>query len=317
MLVAELYKALPKGVREEKHIDTIIENPEPSAIKERRSAQHEVRQSFEEVAEEAEEFISDANCQYYFAPNQFVPKKQRPKWRFIVKKLYKSLLYLAAQKPYRKQASELIEKLYTLLCRSCHEVLFSSRDPFRAVGIKQPEFFRQVLALKNQYMDKRRFVREAISSMIENGVDRYTLYSGLMFVILDFLPIPDLRYMVISAAEKLRPALEKKLLAADGWLATAVAEEKLNNLTEMIFHCYAYLDEYEKAIQYFDKHYKDDDREVRLYILVSLLFYPHGKGELILEQIEKAQARGIQPRKGLLRLKEYTTSNNRLPEYMP
>ena len=39
-----------------------------------------------ELELELEEFLSDAYAQNYFAPNRFVPKSERPKWRFKVKR---------------------------------------------------------------------------------------------------------------------------------------------------------------------------------------------------------------------------------------
>ncbi|MHB1043425.1 MAG: hypothetical protein ACYC0Q_11390 [Eubacteriales bacterium] len=99
---------------------------------------------------ETELFIEHAKQQYYFAPSRIIPKKDRPKWQFIVKRLYKDLLALTGDSKNLPQISELLEKLYCLLCEASGVYLFSSDDPFSSAGIEQSEFYRQIIAAKRQ-----------------------------------------------------------------------------------------------------------------------------------------------------------------------
>lgn len=312
-LVTELYRAIPKSIRDEKHLDALVQNPDPSAVKQRRIAQTRSELSFDEVEYETRQFIEDAYNQYYFAPNRIIHKSQRPKWRFILKRLYNSLLQLASEPEYRQPATELVAQLYALLCRACQVVLFNAYDPFQSVGIGQCDFFRQVLALKNGYMEKKEFLREAIASCIDSGLDRNTTHTDLIFVVLEFLPIPDLKYLAISVAEELRLSFQKENQKEKTWNT----QRKLNHLIEFVCHCYTRMDEYEEAIKYFNQHYQEKDEEIKLYCLVQLLCAHCRRVELIAEQIKKAEAQGIRPRKGLIELKNYIMKNKRLPEYLP
>jgi hypothetical protein len=83
-MILEIYKAIPKSLRETKGIDSIINNPDAKPAKP--SAQ--ARRDLEEIRWETEEFVSDAYNQYYFAPSSVVPKSKRPGWRFIARRLF-------------------------------------------------------------------------------------------------------------------------------------------------------------------------------------------------------------------------------------
>lgn len=314
LLVTELYRAMPRQVKERKDIDQLIRDPE-SAVGKPRAARQRSETVTGDVVKETNQFIEDAYNQYYFAPNRVISKHQRLKWRFIVKRLYNDLGDLAAQTERRQQAAELIEKLYVLLSNASRVALFNTPDPFQSIGIRRADFFRQVLAIKATYMGKGQLVREAVTSLIRDGRGAHN--TDLIMVILEFLPIPDLKYLAIKVAEELKPTVYKEAPAKDDWRRRFYIEQTLNSLTELIFHCYAQLGEYEQAINYFQEHYQAIDPEVKLYILARF-FFEHGRRPaLIAGQIAAAQARGIEPRESLLKLKNYIETHQRLPEYMP
>lgn len=252
VIIAQLYKAIPKAIKEENDIDGILKNP--ASVQSRTKTKQGAMPDIKKLKDETNRFIEAAYNQYYFAPNRIIPKRERPKWRFIVKRLYKDLL-AAADQSNVPEAAESLEKLYQLLCYSCNYVLFSAYDPFDSVGIKQEEFFRKLLALKYQCEDKNTFIKNALLSMINNPLNRYTLREDLMGVILEFLKTPDLREMTIAKCSELietinrEPPSQKKHRWSD-----YEKQEKLNSLTKMAFLCYARLYEYENAISYFKVH---------------------------------------------------------------
>ncbi|MEA4882814.1 MAG: hypothetical protein VB144_03960 [Clostridia bacterium] len=317
LLVTELYKAMPKAVRDEKNIDAIVQNPDAQAVRRLRPSHEGSNLCFDDVASETRTFIENASCQCYFVPNRVITKGQRPKWRFIVRRLYGSLVQLSAQPECRQPAAELVEQLYKLLCRACRVALFSTCEPFRSVGIPQTEFFSQVLTLKRQYSDKSQFVQEAVALAVNGGLDGSTTTTGLMLVFLEFLPIPDLKLRAIAAAEELKDQIMNERQQARDWSDRYETEGRLNHLTELAFHCYAQLGEFEKAIDYFDAHCLENDEEVKLYVLAQLLFYCYQQPELTAEQIRKAMARGVRPRPGLIKLAGSIAVNKKLPEQLP
>lgn len=88
-LTAELYKAIPKKIKEEKDIDPLVLSV-PEHFKEngtgKASSPSKVKKAPDlgALESEIELFLENAYAQNYFAPNRFVPKHERPKWRFKV-----------------------------------------------------------------------------------------------------------------------------------------------------------------------------------------------------------------------------------------
>ena len=301
LLVVELYKAMPKALKEERDIDALVRCPDAQEVRRVKSAKKEAL-DFDSVADEARTFIDYALRQYYFAPNMYVPKKERPKWRFVAKRLYRSLVQCAADPENLEEAADLVEELYLLLCKAYGVYLFSTEDPFPSVGISQVEFLRQTLALRNGHMDKDRFVRKAVALAADGSSSRWTYSSEIFFVALEFLTIPDLKLRAIDAARGLiaeRLASVSKKRDDD---ERRRVQRNVNNLTQVAFHCYARLGEFEEGIEFFNAHYIERNEEIKLYVVVRTLADFYNQPELILDQIIKAMAKGMRPRPALIEL---------------
>lgn len=96
LIIVEIYKALPKAIKEDRDIDAIISNPDAfKKGKKKAKKKQEPLPDMDELEFDIEDFIENAYKQYYFAPNSVVHKRQRSKWRFVVKGYYKNLLAAA------------------------------------------------------------------------------------------------------------------------------------------------------------------------------------------------------------------------------
>jgi hypothetical protein len=312
-LVSQLYKALPKAVKEDYDIDKIIKNPERAQSK--TLAIEKDLPDLDSIQAEAEKFIKNAYNQYYFVPNRFVPKPDRLKWRFVVKRLYNQIL-LAGKESNIVQAVEILEKLYNLLCYSCEITIFNAYDSFQSAGIEQSEFFRKVLSLKSQSEDQNTFIKNALLLLLNNSLNRYTLHETLMQVILEFLKTPDMREKAITTCSELFELIKNQPAAKkNDWSNTEYEKiEKLNNLAEMGFFCYAQLFEYDKAIAYFDRHYHENDKEVSLYVKLHLLLGLNQK-EFFIKEYERAIHNGIKPRNTLRKTYQFIREKGELPAY--
>ncbi len=316
LIITQLYKAVPKAIKENNDIDGILKDPDSLTQSKSKTRQQELP-DIELLRDETERFVEDAYNQYYFAPNRFVSKKDRPKWRFIVKRLYKDFLAAASDTENLPEAAQLLEKLYQLLCYSCHYILFNTDDPFQSAGIEQTEFFRRVLALKFQSEDIDTAVKNALSMMVDNPLNRYTLHGSLMEVILEFLKTPDLRELGIAKCSELLNTLKWAPPPKDADYNSTYKykkQEKLNNLTEMGFLCYAQLYEYDKAISFFKNNYIEDNSEIALYVLLRLLFDLNQK-DYFLQEYEKALKNGITPRQSLTKMYRSIKESGELPKY--
>ena len=85
LIIAEMYKTIPKAIKEDAGIDNILTNPDE--LKTTRKKKQPVIPDIWPIQHEAEEFIENAYQQHYFAPNSTVHKRERPKWRFIAKQI--------------------------------------------------------------------------------------------------------------------------------------------------------------------------------------------------------------------------------------
>lgn len=242
LLIAEMYRRLPKKTIEEKDIDHLLK--EPDTGKARRSTEANKR-DFSEVKYEAEEFLKNAKQGYYFIPNRIVAKKDRPKWRFVAKRLYKELLAHCQNTENLNESGRLLIAIYNVLCQGCGVYLFSSDDPFASVGIGQPDFFRDVVAVLKKGDTSTHWIDKSIRLIIDNDLDRQTIYEDLMFVLIDFLNTPPMKERVIALCHMIGKEIKKTSERSRD--AKYIAQKRNNNLVTLAFLVYKSLGEIEAA----------------------------------------------------------------------
>ena len=81
-IVIALYKAMPKGAREDYQLDVLLQDPDAWNRARKLAQQTAGVPDPEELRNEIEQFISDARNQYYFAPNSVIHKSQRTEVAF-------------------------------------------------------------------------------------------------------------------------------------------------------------------------------------------------------------------------------------------
>ena len=104
----------------------------------------------------------------------------------VFKNLYKQLCKVAASPENIESAEKMLCDMYELLCYSCGYATFNAYDPFSSVGIKQTEFVRTIITLKQQIYPLQTFVKDSLSLILRNQLDRETLYSQLFIDLLSF-----------------------------------------------------------------------------------------------------------------------------------
>ncbi len=314
LIIAELYKAIPKAIKEDINIDMMINSPDALKGSKEKTVKNKTP-DIKSLQFETEEFVANAESLCYSIPNRIVPKKERPKWRFVVKRLYKNLSKAADVEANLPLAGKSLEKLYTLLCYSCDYVIFNTYDSFESIGIEQIEFFHKTLSINFRYQNKIDFISNAIELMVKNGLNRYTLYSELMDVILEFLKTTDMRELAIKkCSEMIKEEQNTQTKEVSVWQKDYAKERRINNLTEMGFLCYSQLYEYDNAIIYFKRNYIKEDKEVALYILLGLIYKIKQK-EYFLREYEIALEEGVTPRNSLEKMYNYVKDNDEFPEY--
>lgn len=299
-LLVEMYKAIPKRVKEDHGIDDLICNRASRPNKRKIDEPPDI----EALASQTERFVTNAYSQYYYIPNSVVPKQERSQWRFAALRLFKDINRAATIEANVAKAAELLEKVYVMLCHSCRYILFSGYDSFQSVGISQEEFFRAVLQLKRRYENPREFVRNSIELALKHDLNRYTLYDDLLEAIACFLDTTDLKQIAISTCDEIRLASSADISpksASKSHEDRSVeyqTREFLQNLARMGFLCHMALCEYDEAVDYFRKHYVGEEPEIALYVLLNMI-ERHQQWGLWIRAYEQAMFSGIRARQEL------------------
>lgn len=151
--------------------------------------------SFQELSAEIKTFLENAKAGNYYIPNRIIPKSQRPKWRFHVKRYIKELEKIQTESEYYQEAVNLLRDIYSLLCTACNFYLFSTEDPFRSVGWAQNELYR--LLVSKTFADG--YTRENIMAMsvaaCTGGISRISLYYDQELELVSLLRISDVKKM--------------------------------------------------------------------------------------------------------------------------
>jgi hypothetical protein len=306
--VVELYRALPKKTRETLAIDELLKNPAASRADAKRVKALAQSVDIDDIKAELEQFLIDAYAQNYFAPNRFVPKSERPKWRFKVKRFFKEINAAVVEPGSTEKASDLLENLYQMLCYACDFVLFSAYDPFQSVGITQTAFLDAVLGLKVEHLESGKFIDYGLHLVLDSRLNRYTRGSNLVQVLVDRLRTPESLELAIERAAQLHsgphPAPDQE--------AEYHRSDRLNRLAEFGFLAYVKLSDYDRAIDFFKIHYVDRNSEISLFVLLQWLRSLQ-REDLWRREYERAVQTGIEPRDSLSNAYRHLKSRGQLP----
>ncbi|MCW2278378.1 hypothetical protein [Heliophilum fasciatum] len=292
LIIAEMYKRIPKKMLEEKAIDELLQNPVKGKGK-RPAPQNTVDPG--EVFAETETFIDYAFKQYYLAPNVYVHKKDRPKWRFLAKRLFKQLVPLTQDPRCNQPATALLVKWYTLMCTASGEYLFSTEEPFRSMGLSQEECYVEVLSALIRNMDGQTWIAPALSLIVDQYVDRETLPKYMMNALIDRLNTDALKTAALEAC-----CAELKKLPKPRVHEKYEIKERREQLAEFGMFLYMEMGDIPGAWDFIKNYY--GQQEIALFVLLSELRV-RNEGNAWRQIFEQASAEGVQPRDSLK--KEY------------
>lgn len=316
-IVAELYKAIPANKRDEKNIDAIIADYSGYINKSKEKNNRIARVDIKQLKEDVEIFVDNAYDQYYLIPNNVIHKKNRPKWRFIVKAFINDLQSIPADSDDPATSNELLKKLYEMLCYACGRYLFKSDDPFRSVGIEQPALYETIISRLFYTGINAVNIKTALKLALENGLDRQTLYSDLIAVFISYLKSTDARMLAIEQCKSLiaeyRAKTQTKSVSLFGDYDSYRRGEIINDLAITVFQLYIRLYEYDEAISYYYDNHKESNKEIILYVLLNMLKNLDLK-DLWLREYRNAVKEGIKPREHLQREFDYIVKNDKFSE---
>ena len=306
-IAAELYKLLPKAKKEEdadQMIETVLahEDNKPKMIK-------DAPVDIGALKYEIDAFLSNVDKNYYFAPNRIVPKSKKSKWRFEVKGYVKQLDRVPLDGDDSAVAAGLIRELYLRLCRGCGYYIFSSEDPFRALGITQPDFYERVVNRSFALGINDARLKNALMDATTVFLDRETLHENMETVLIEKLPTSDSKYKAIKIAMEIIENMEDSLKSLGKYSDRRYTlESNIESLCDTILGIAINLGEPNDAIKYYWLHDKSQDKEMTLYKLLQAIWYFDGSKELWINSYENAvRIRKVQPRRWLVEQYEKIT----------
>lgn len=317
-LIVEMYKQIPKKMREAKEIDRLIDNPDAFKKIRKNKKQSVKNLDFNSVEQEVKTFIKNARLQNYVAPNQVISKKERSNWRFVAKRLLEQVTVFASHPEHRHTCASLLEEMYKLFTYASGHYVFASTEPFHTLKIPQEDFLKRVVLLKKAVEDPDKWISDSLKLILEHDVDHDTLTSTLLEVLLSTLNNAPLKERMIHIAKEILQE-KQKALKESGQLSKQFIswndEQYINHLTEMIFMTQSSLGEYETAIGFFKNNYIQFEEEVDSFVLLDLIMRYQRVEEWIIEY-EIAVQRGIELRKSLQEAYEYIKRERKFPSYI-
>ena len=266
-IVVELYKRLPKKVKEDYDIDKFIEDINNKTKKE------EKKVSFDDLCSEMRYFLDCAKAGFYSSPNKVVPKKERSNWRFKAKRYYKELTKTISTTDIGVKSTKLLIELYELVSRGTNTLVFTNWDTFRALGVSQTEYFDMLLKRVLSTGESINNIKVCID-LLDNCKDPDVLDEFLINIFIDNLRTEEskltainlLDEKVVEVKEKIR-SLGKKYNHYDMYYL----EEDNNLYVETVTRLYFSSFEIDEGIKYYQKNYIHYNREVKEYILLEIL----------------------------------------------
>lgn len=289
--LAETYKQLRKSQKEE--FDPVLLNILQGRGVEKKT--EEKAASFAELEQQIKEFLENAYAQNYFAPNRVIPKSQRPKWRFMVKKFMKELERVPLESDDYPNAVKLLTDLYKLICQACNYYLFSTEDPFRSIGWSQADFFTLVVGKTFAAGYSREDISRLLLLATTGGLSRESLHVEQEIVLLNGLKTSDVKYMAIEEAGKLVNERIQKLAGLKKSDDRYELEDAVNELCAMVLLLSIGLEEPEDGVKFYFRNSREKDREITLYRALQLIDWME-RDELWIKTYEYGLKQKIRPR---------------------
>ena len=257
-LIVELYKRIPKSIKEDYNIDEYIINLNTKIEKEN------IEITIEKLEKEVNYFIECAYDDLYARPNKIISKNDRSKWRFKVKTFYKQLNSFLPTNEDGKKATDLLKGLFKILSFGTHYLTFSNWNTFRAIQISQSEFLKNIVERKLSNGVTRENLEYCID-LLNVQYDPQEYHSSVLYSFESCLKTPDARYMAIELLKEQVIIWKEKYKKDDSY----ENQEYTNYFVECVVDIYFELCEVKDGITYFHKQYLEKYKEIKEYILLQ------------------------------------------------
>ncbi len=257
-IIVELYKRIPKNIKENYDIDGFINNLDTKTKKENDEV------TIENLEKQVNYFIECADNNLYNSPNKIIPKSERSKWRFKVKKFYKQLNTFSPTTEEGNKATDLLKDLFAILSYGSNYLTFTNWNTFGAIQISQGEFLKNI-ATRKLLNGVTKENLEYCVELLNVKFDPQGWHKEVLCAFESCLETPESRYMAIELLKEQVMSWKQKYMKNKSY----DNEEKINYLIKCIIDIYFDLEEVKKGITYFNQQYVESNREIKEYILLE------------------------------------------------
>ena len=295
-IVVALYKTTPKNRKESDGLDELLMD---FAREKTKPSKKDKPVDFKGLQNDIEQFIDYANEQYYLAPNRYVNKEKRSKWRFEVKRFIKELISVSGENS--ETAARLLAGIYNMLSYCCHHYVFRTDNPFSATGYKQVDLLSFTLGKIFYNGFSQDAVKEAVYLTLDSNTDRDTFHLNLLYTLAAALKTPETKELALEQCtafiKEYSSYQAKKTVFRYYERDNYRRERHINFAVEMYLILNFDLNEYDEGIDYFWKNYIERNKEITLFCLLKYFLSDDGLNDLWIREYEKAVHLGITPRK--------------------
>lgn len=259
-IIVELYKRIPKNIKEDYNIDEYIKNIN------KKIDNKDNKVSIEYLEKEVKYFIECANDDLYVRPNRVIPKNERSKWRFKVKTFYKELNSFIPTTEEGRKATDLLGELFEILSFGTNYLTFSSWNTFGAIQVSQSEFLENIVKRKLANGMTRENIKYCVE-LLNAKYDPQEYHRSILNSFESCFKTPDSRYLVIDLLKEQQTKWKEKYKKDKNYYNT----EYTNYFVECIVDIYFDLHEVKEGVSYFHKEYIESDKEIKEYILLRIM----------------------------------------------
>ena len=267
-ILVEVYKKIPKKVKEAQEIDEIIYNlghkvekieieipPRPAAV----------------LLGISNSFFKNAMAQNYWAPNRIIPKERRKNWRFEVRELVLELQKVPMFGEENEQALKALTLIYIALTYGTGHYQFATTAVFRAIKIPQTSYFDHLCQrIFVDGVNEAKF-EHAYEIILNNLTDESTGKMALIETLLNYVTNNETALSLLKkkfANLKANPPSKK---GYDAWSRKYQHNEKINLTVRAILECFITAENASAGIKFFNTNYRETDKEVSKYYLYRTL----------------------------------------------
>lgn len=260
-IIIELYKKIPKNIKEDYDIDNFIIN-----ISNKTEKMEEKTMTIDELDKEIIFLMNCAKDYLYIKPNRIINKNERNNWRNKIKKLYKDLNTFAPDTKDGIKATSLLEELYFLLTYATNYLTFSSYNTFGALRVRQDEYLENVMSRK-LILGVTKEIMESCVDLLDSYYDPNCYHILVLYSFISCLKTNDAKLLAIETLKNKIISKKEELKKYDIY----EIKERINYFTECMFLIYIDLCEIEEGINNFKKFYLEQNKEILEYIIFDIL----------------------------------------------